>query len=85
MFLGKELLPYLPQLMNYLLVSLTSSPSHKAKELALSAIAATANSAEKEIVPYFQQIITQLTSFLQNTEDEGQLKLQTQAIGEWDR
>ena len=67
--------------MNYLLVSLASSPSLRAKELAISAIGATASAAEKQIVPYFQQIIDQLKGFLQSSEDEAQLKVQTQAIG----
>ena len=78
---GEEILPYLPQLMEYLLVSLASSPSLRAKELAISAIAATASAAEQQIQPYFQRIIQQLTGFLQATEDEAQLKVQTQAIG----
>ena len=68
--------------MNYLLTSVTTCTNVKAKELALSAIAATAHAAKKDIIPYFQQIVKELTVFLQAGEDEAQVKLQTQSIGE---
>jgi len=37
---GKDLVPYLPQLMEFLLSAVTSAPSYHAKSLAISAIGA---------------------------------------------
>jgi len=39
-FAGKEIVPYLPQLMVFLLSAVTSSYSYHAKSLAISAIGA---------------------------------------------
>jgi hypothetical protein len=38
---GKDILPYLPTLMDRLLTALQTSPSNRVKELSISAIAAT--------------------------------------------
>jgi len=37
---GKDIVPYLPQLMDFLLTAVTSAPSYHAKSLAISAIGA---------------------------------------------
>jgi len=78
--LGKEILPYLQQLMTHLLAALSTAVTTHARELAISAIGATANAAKTEIVPYFPQIIAQLKTFLAPTEDEDQLKVQMQSL-----
>ncbi|XP_064641472.1 importin-4-like [Lineus longissimus] len=78
--LGKDILPYLPTLMERLLTALHTSPSNRVKELSISAIAATANAAKEEMVPYFQSIIEQLKVFLMAGNTEENMELQIQAI-----
>lgn len=51
--LGHDILPYLPQLMEYLLTSISNSPSYRAKELAISAVAATGKIKTQNILMYF--------------------------------
>ena len=43
----RDLLPHLPQIMEFLLASISSSPSYRAKELAVSSIAATGKLIDK--------------------------------------
>ena len=75
LFAGKDILPYLPTLMQHLLAALSTAVTPHAKELAISAIGACANAAKKEIVPYFGQIIEQLKAFLAPAQDEDALKV----------
>ncbi|ESO82779.1 hypothetical protein LOTGIDRAFT_229803 [Lottia gigantea] len=76
--LEKKILPYLPPLMEHLLAVLKCDHI-RSKELAISAIGATATAAKEEMKPYFNEIIEQLKSYLVtgNTEDMKKLQLQT--------
>ncbi|KAH3769238.1 hypothetical protein DPMN_170487, partial [Dreissena polymorpha] len=79
--LGKDIEPYLPKLMEHLLTVLKTSVGLRPKELAISAIGATASAAEKLICPYFEEIINQFRCYLATTDgDEDMFKLQIQAI-----
>lgn len=78
--LGKDILPYLPRLMEHLVTVLSTSSTSRCKELAISAIGATASAAQEDIVPYFPQIIEHLKVFLAPMGDEDKLKLQIQSI-----
>ncbi|XP_015772090.1 PREDICTED: importin-4-like, partial [Acropora digitifera] len=55
--LGEGILPYLPALMEKLLLALKHSSSVQMKELAISAIGATASAAKEAMLPYFPQIV----------------------------
>ena len=79
---GKDILPYLPDLMSHLLATIGGEAPTRAKELALSAIGATTNAAEKEILPYFPSIMEHIKHFLAPSQTEDQLKLQVQATGQ---
>ncbi|XP_050398948.1 importin-4 [Patella vulgata] len=76
--LEKEILPYLPPLMDHLLAVLKSDHI-RSKELAISAIGATATAAKDAMKPYFNEIIEQLKSYLiaRNSEEMKKLQLQT--------
>ncbi|XP_070574661.1 importin-4-like [Ptychodera flava] len=74
------LLPYLPTLMETVLSTLQTSQSVHVKELAISAIGATANAAKGHMLPYFQQIIEHLKVYLMNSKLEDDMVLQIQAI-----
>ncbi|XP_045193420.2 importin-4-like [Mercenaria mercenaria] len=79
--LGKDIQPYLPQLMEHLMTVLKTSTTLRPKELAISAIGATASAAESLICPYFQEIINQFREYLVVTEgNEEMFKLQIQTI-----
>ncbi|ESN91050.1 hypothetical protein HELRODRAFT_104231 [Helobdella robusta] len=78
--LGKEILPYLPQLMEFLLNSIANSQSFEIKEYSISAIAATASSAKEHLLPFLPRLLELLKTFLSPTEEEGPLKVQVQTI-----
>ncbi|WAR12428.1 IPO4-like protein [Mya arenaria] len=79
--LGKDIEPYLPKLMEHLMTVLKTSTTLRPKELAISAIGATASAAEKLICPYFEEIIQQFRGYLVVTEgNEEMFKLQIQTI-----
>lgn len=78
--LGNDLLPYLPTLMERLLIILNCAKSAAVRELAISAIGATAMSATEDMVPYFPQIIGHLKVYLTDAQPEENLSLQIQAI-----
>ncbi|ELT89259.1 hypothetical protein CAPTEDRAFT_159396 [Capitella teleta] len=79
--LERDLVPYLPQLMEYLICTLTSNTHPHVKELAISAIAAAAAAAKEDLVPYFPKIIETLKLFLTpSSQEEPQLKVQVQAL-----
>ncbi|KAK3745056.1 hypothetical protein QZH41_014548, partial [Actinostola sp. cb2023] len=78
--LGEGILPYLPTLLDKLLVVLSSSPNTHLKELAMSGIGAAANAAKENIFPYFPRIVELIKIHLTNPGTlEGNV-LQVQAI-----
>lgn len=78
--LGEGILPYLPTLMEKLLLALSPSTTTQMKELAISAIGATASAAKEAMLPYFPQIVEFIKEYLSNTGSvEGNI-LQVQAI-----
>ncbi|XP_022092139.1 importin-4-like [Acanthaster planci] len=77
---SEDLLPYLPTLMERLLVTLKTSTNTHIKELAISAIGATSNAAEQHMLPFFQPIMEQLRVYLTTVQSGDGLTLQIQAI-----
>jgi len=78
--LGKDICPYVPQLMDFLLNAINKSPISSCTSLAISAVGATVNAAGDDILPYLPQILEALKQFLVHTETEEQLKVQIDAI-----
>lgn len=78
--LDKELLPYLPTLMERLFFVLNPTYSIHLRELALSAIAAAANAAKEEMMPYFPKIIEHLREYLTADPASDLACLQAQAV-----
>ncbi|KAL5021050.1 hypothetical protein ScPMuIL_000205 [Solemya velum] len=80
--LDKDILPFLPTLMEHLLTVIRTSPVTRPKELAISAIGAAANAAKENMKPYFPEIINQFKVYLvvASADDENMRKLQMQAI-----
>ncbi|KAK7085046.1 Ran GTPase binding [Halocaridina rubra] len=78
--LETELLPHLPSLMERLFAVLGAPTSVHMKELAISAIGATANAAKEHMVPYFNQIIEMLKGYLTVDQKEETMSLQVQSI-----
>lgn len=54
--------------------------SVRVRELSLSAISAAANAAKENMMPYFQQLIAMLQTYLVKTDNEDILALRSQAI-----
>ena len=77
----KGILPYLQSLMEHLISVLKTSSSNRAKELAISAIGATANAAKDAMTPFFQDIIEQFKIYLMAGDNDELRKLQTQTLG----
>jgi len=78
--LGERLVPYLPVLMESLFVSLSPNNSVHLRELAISAIAATANAAGEEMVTYFPKIMESLRIYLTEEQSPETLCLQIQSV-----
>ncbi|KAG7158690.1 Importin-4-like [Homarus americanus] len=78
--LESELLPHLPALMERLFAVLAAPTSVHMKELAISAIGATANAAKEHMAPYFQQIVEMLKGYLTVDQSEETMTLQVQSI-----
>ncbi|KAB7499986.1 Importin-4 [Armadillidium nasatum] len=78
--LEDELLPHLPALMDCLLSILSTPSSVHLKELAISAIGATANAAKSEMVPYFEKIVALLKTYLTEDQPDEKLTLQVQSL-----
>lgn len=78
--MGDKIVPYLPDLVEKLVVTMATSPSIHGRELAISALGAVANAAEDAIVPFLAQIMAHLKVFLTSGETEDELRLKTQAI-----
>ncbi|XP_067002902.2 importin-4 [Anabrus simplex] len=78
--LGDDLLPYVPTLMDRLFTALSPNSSIHLRELALSAIGATANAAKEGMLPYFPRIIDCLKLYLTEDQTEETMCLQIQAV-----
>ncbi|KAH9499795.1 Importin-4 [Bulinus truncatus] len=82
--LGIGILPYLPDLMSYLINVIRNCHLYKPKELAISAIGAAANAAKEKITPYFKDILDlfkiYLTPVTEGDDSEEIKKLQLAAI-----
>ncbi|XP_068697755.1 importin-4-like isoform X2 [Montipora foliosa] len=78
--LGEGILPYLPALMEKLLLVLSHSSSLQMKELAVSAIGATASAAKEAMLPYFPQIVVFIKEYLSNVDSIERNILRVQAV-----
>ncbi|XP_065362442.1 importin-4 [Calliphora vicina] len=78
--LEDALVPHLPLLMERLFEAMNPNNSIRVRELSLSAISAAANAAKENMMPYFQQLIAMLQTYLVKTENEDILSLRSQAI-----
>ncbi|KAJ7385022.1 Importin 4 [Desmophyllum pertusum] len=78
--LGEGILPYLPTLMEKLLLALSPSTSAQMKELAISAVGAAANAAKEAMLPYFPQIVDFIKEYLSNSGSVETNILRVQAI-----
>ena len=78
--LEDSLVPHLPVLMERLFDALAPTNSVHLRELALSAVSATATAAKENLLPYFQRLIEGLKMYLVKTEDEDVCTLRPAAI-----
>ncbi|XP_058459811.1 importin-4-like [Malaya genurostris] len=78
--LEDQLTPHLPILMERLFEALDARNTVHLRELSLTAIAATANAAKSNMLPYFPRLIDCLKIYLVKTEDENICTLRPQAI-----
>lgn len=78
--LEDALVPHLPLLMERLFEAMNPNNSIRVRELSLSAISAAANAAKENMMPYFQQLIAMLQTYLVKTDNEDILSLRSQAI-----
>ena len=76
----KKLVPYLPSLMDHLFAALNPNYPFHVKELALSAVGATANAVEKAMVPFFGRIMDFLKVYLAGQLSAEEMPLQIQAL-----
>ncbi|ETN66625.1 importin beta-4 [Anopheles darlingi] len=75
-----QLTPHLPVLMERLFESLDTRNTVHLRELSLTAIAATANAAKENMLPYFPRLIDCLKLYLVKSDDEDIRTLRPQAI-----
>lgn len=78
--LEDALIPHLPVLMERLFEALDRKNTAHLKELALSAITATANAAKVYMLPYFPHLIEELKLYLIKSEDEDICAVRAQAL-----
>nr|CAD7462078.1 unnamed protein product [Timema tahoe] len=78
--LGDGLLPYLPTLMERIFTALSPTNSVHLRELALSAVGATANAAKEGMIPYFPRVIEYLKTYLAHDQTDETMCLQVQAV-----
>lgn len=78
--LNEAIVPHLPVLMERLFEALSPANSVHLRELGLSAVSSTASAAKQHMLPFFQQIITGLQSYLIVSDDEDVVALRPQAI-----
>lgn len=79
--LEEKLLPYLPILMERLLMTLKLENAVQIQELALSTIGAAASAVKTGILPFFPKIIEHLKKYLVENPEPESICLQVQAIG----
>ncbi|RZF46139.1 hypothetical protein LSTR_LSTR013097 [Laodelphax striatellus] len=77
--LDDALLPYLQSLMEHLLPLVVPPHSVHVRELAISAIGASANAAKTNMLPYFETVMKHLQQYLTEEQTEETLCLQIQA------
>ncbi|EFX65679.1 hypothetical protein DAPPUDRAFT_303554 [Daphnia pulex] len=75
-----KLNPFVPALMEHFFIALNPVYPFHVKELALSAIGATANAVGKAMVPYFGRIMEHLKIYLSGQLTEEEMPLQIQAL-----
>lgn len=78
--LEDAIVPHLPLLMERLFEALNPSNSVHLRELALSAVSSAASAAKENMLPYFEQIIKGLQTYLVVSENEDIIALRPQAI-----
>ncbi|XP_052872222.1 importin-4-like [Anopheles cruzii] len=78
--LEEQLIPHLPVLMERLFESLDTRNTVHLRELSLTAIAATANAAKENMLPYFPRLIDCLKLYLVRSDEEDICTLRPQAI-----
>ncbi|XP_063678684.1 importin-4-like [Bolinopsis microptera] len=78
--MGENIVPYLPDLVEKLVVMIAHSPTVHGKELAISALGAVSNAAEEAIVPFLGQVMEHLKVYLTAPDTEDGIRLKTQAI-----
>lgn len=78
--LEDAIVPHLPVLMERLFEALSPSNSVHLRELALSAVSSTSSAAKEHMLPYFEQIIKGLQTYLVRTDNEDICALRPQAI-----
>lgn len=79
--LEDKLLPYLPILMERLLLCLNPKHTVHVQELAMSAIGAAATAVKHGILPFFPRTIEHLKMYLVQEHEPDTVCLQVQAIG----
>lgn len=80
--LDDELLPYLPTLMERLLVALNPNGfSMQLKRVALSTLGSVASAVKEGLLPYFQKIIEILNMYINSDPNSDVHQLQSYAIG----
>jgi len=78
--MGEDIVPYLPDLVEKLVVMVANSPTVRGQELAISGLGAVTNAAEDAIVPFLPQIMQHLKVYLTAPDTEDGIRLKTQAI-----
>lgn len=79
--LEEKLMPYLPPLMEGLLMTLKPEHAVHVQDLAISAIGAAAAAVKTGILPFFPKIIEHLKVYLLQDHEPDTLCLQIEAIG----
>uniref|UniRef100_A0A8C5PG40 Importin N-terminal domain-containing protein n=1 Tax=Leptobrachium leishanense TaxID=445787 RepID=A0A8C5PG40_9ANUR len=77
--LGSKIEPYLPALMERILMSLNNA-NNRVRELSVSALGAIANGAEKLLLPYFSSVMEALKVHLVQTGGEEGKPIQIQCL-----
>lgn len=79
--LEEGLLPYLPALLEHLLIMRGSKYSTHVQELALSVIGSASSSVKTGILPFFPRVFEHLKYYLIEASDPEDVCLQVQAVG----
>ncbi|XP_057376777.1 importin-4-like [Daphnia carinata] len=76
----EKLIPFVPSLMDHFFAALNPAYPFHVKELALSAVGATANAVGKAMVPYFGRVMEYLKVYLSGQLTPEEMPLQVQAL-----